>query len=390
VRPQGARDGDPDPAAMESERVRRAGRLAAPRPAFVGTFRATMMLTTWVCILAVDFQVFPRRFAKAESDGVGVMDLGVGSFVLSSGLVSHRVGGGRQAGGMRAALAGAVPLLVLWLGRLLSVKAADYQEHVSEYGVHWNFFATQALVSLAAAALPPLACPATLAAALVLGHQAALDFGGLQTYILTAPRDGWITANKEGLFSVPGYLAFYLFGAQAGRWLLSPITLPPANDPANASTAGWAQRARVLAALSGLAWLLLLVVCDVLPAQGGIVGGGGVAASISRRLLNMPYVLWLLAQNGLLLTGFMVAELVAPAPAALCVLSDRRLDLLEAINANQLALFLLANLATGAVNLSMRTLDASDTTALVVLVSYLLALSTVAITLGTHGVRLKL
>lgn len=123
----------------------RAASLSAPRKYHIAVFRATMMLTTCVCILAVDFHVFPRRFAKVETYGTGVMDIGVGAFVFANGLVSPAAASRK---GVVAAMRSAGPLLLLGAGRLVSIKASGYPEHVSEYGVHWNFFLTLAAVSV--------------------------------------------------------------------------------------------------------------------------------------------------------------------------------------------------------------------------------------------------
>jgi len=137
------------------------------------------MLSTCLAILAVDFPIFPRRFAKTETWGTSLvrparphsvgpdrralrcpsitfgrkpsqMDVGVGSFVLVNSLTA-----GNSLEQLRDAaspflhsLKASVPLVILGLGRLVSVKATDYQEHVSEYGVHWNFFFTLACLPI--------------------------------------------------------------------------------------------------------------------------------------------------------------------------------------------------------------------------------------------------
>eukprot|EP00095_Tigriopus_kingsejongensis_P002155 maker-scaffold248_size238799-snap-gene-1.22 protein:Tk02155 transcript:maker-scaffold248_size238799-snap-gene-1.22-mRNA-1 annotation:"GM14174" len=49
---------------------------------YITSYRSAMLLTTALCILGVDFQIFPRRFAKAETFGFGLMDIGILSAMI--------------------------------------------------------------------------------------------------------------------------------------------------------------------------------------------------------------------------------------------------------------------------------------------------------------------
>ena len=133
--------------------------LSSPYPnrsPYLTLTRTYVNLFTAIAILAVDFDIFPRRLAKAETYGSGMMDIGVGLFLMAHGLTSpeaRRQGSSdlqrRNMGYLRmvgVTVRGVFPLLVLGLVRLVAVKSTGYQEHVTEYGVHWNFFFTIAAV----------------------------------------------------------------------------------------------------------------------------------------------------------------------------------------------------------------------------------------------------
>lgn len=91
------------------------------------------------------------------------MDLGVGSFVFSQGLVGA-IPYVKDPGYAQAPVLGkligtgkkCLPILILGLIRVALVKGTDYPEHVSEYGVHWNFFITLGLLPLASILMHPL------------------------------------------------------------------------------------------------------------------------------------------------------------------------------------------------------------------------------------------
>lgn len=124
----------------------------------VSTTRTWVLVFTVIAILGVDFTIFPRRFAKTETYGTGLMDVGVGCFIICHGSVAKEArfpvassvvpSCSSYFGSVVSCLRKLVPTLVIGFVRIFSVRATDYQMHVSEYGVHWNFFFTIAAVKV--------------------------------------------------------------------------------------------------------------------------------------------------------------------------------------------------------------------------------------------------
>ncbi|KAL9618459.1 MAG: hypothetical protein Q9160_006837 [Pyrenula sp. 1 TL-2023] len=194
---------------------------------FLTMYRGSMMIQTCLAILAVDFRVFPRRFAKVETWGTSLMDLGVGSFVFSAGVVSARSllksksksnsdpqqshTSSSLLRHLPPSLLHSLPLLLLGVIRLLSVKGVDYAEHVTEYGVHWNFFFTLAFLGPfvelfdALTSYIPMMSYELLALILSVSYQILLDSTPLTRYILLSPRGpDLLSKNREGVFSFAG------------------------------------------------------------------------------------------------------------------------------------------------------------------------------------------
>ena len=357
------------------------------------------MIITCIAILAVDFRVFPRRFAKVENWGTSLMDMGVGSFVFSSGVVSvrpilkDRLAGKTPSLGpqLYASARHSLPLLILGFVRLHSVKGLDYAEHVTEYGVHWNFFFTLALLPPSVALFQSLnsLIPSIALLALLLGsfYQALLEYTNLRAYILTAPRTDLLSMNREGLFSFLGYLAIFLVGQSTGFAIL-----PRSSAGGAIGTDSFTQRKQLLGRLVfwSMSWTLLYLLTTSY--------NYGLHLQVSRRLANLPYVLWVSAFNCVQITCFCIVETFTFATVynASDRISERKecdratSRVLKAFNRNGLAIFLLANLLTGLVNMTLDTLSMSREGAMSILIGYAAVLTLVAVFLDYMDLSIKL
>ena len=369
-----------------------------PTKPFLTAYRGCMMVSTCVAILAVDFRLFPRRFAKVETWGTSLMDLGVGSFVFASGVVAarpvlkERLLGRATPLPRRLAYSArhSAPLLVLGLVRLLSVKGLDYAEHVSEYGVHWNFFFTLGLlppfVAASQAALKVVPSHAALSLLVAGAYEALLDRTGLKAFVLTAPRTDLVSMNREGICSFLGYLAIFLAGQDLGM-LVIPRKIKPGS-----SASPVAQRNTLLAMLAlwagawtGLYWLSTSY-------------SYGLGLSVSRRLANLPYVLWVAAFNSAQVLAFCCVDTIffpssyhaADAKAEKEAYEVGTSRVLRAFNRNGLAVFLLANLLTGLVNMTLRTLEATPVAAMGILLAYAATVTGAAVALDMYDISIKL
>lgn len=414
-----------------------------PVKPFITSYRGAMMIITCTSILAVDFQVFPRRFGKTEAFGTSLMDLGVGSFVFAAGIVAARQQLKEDMAQvkksmvtrMKTALRHSIPLIGLGLIRLAMVKSLDYTEHESEYGVHWNFFFTLALLSPTFALLQPairfLPSYGTVAFIIAIAYELLLYTTPLKKYIILSPRipGDFLSQNREGVYSFIGYFAIFLAGMGAGEGIL-PRDEQPAEDNLAAAKAAkdtmdedadWLASVigtseqqqeqengkpfRPEDAIHAISVLPKLAVIHLFKWAGlwfifslWALWNYGPHLFVSRRMANCAYVCWVCAFNFAQLLLFCATEmLMFPAlyRSKSKVVEKNRVaeatsKVLHAFNRNGLALFLLANVLTGAINLQVETWRLGDAASMAILVGYIGTLASVGVLLDHYDISIKL
>ncbi|KAJ8973606.1 hypothetical protein NQ317_010043 [Molorchus minor] len=328
------------------------------RTNFITNGRGLISLMSVIAILGVDFQIFPRRFAKTETFGYSLMDTGVGLYVFSNGIVAPETKGQKDS----------IMKSIKSMARFIFVKQTDYNVPVSEYGVHWNFFITLAFTKLFASFIINFINVKYIyinAILIIISHEILLQ-AGLQKFVLIdTKRDGFFAANKEGLISCPGYISIYLFAVYFG------YILDIKNKKHN--------RLNIIVKFV-VATLFTLSATVILQKY----------FNISRRLANSTYCFWIAFISNLMLGLYYFSQILQEILFNNSFPVSFSPIILESVNYNGLIFFLTANVVTGLINMFINTLKVNDTISLVIIVSYMFVNCTIATLLYHKGIKIKL
>ncbi|KRY31696.1 Adaptin ear-binding coat-associated protein 1 [Trichinella spiralis] len=272
-------------------------------------------------------------------------------------------------------LKNAMLLATIGLARLVFVRWSGYAVNETEYGADWNFFFTLASLKVCilqprivhannihlfvrftlqitvelvvVVCVLPVGCTLAVAALLAVGYEFALQFAGLEVYLLEAfstRRRTFFSLNREGLHSLFGYASLYLVGVHVGRLLFNFRWLP----------------SRRLANASYVIWMCFLCIFDTLSIFVLVFIVQCLYMSIPALCRNQSDVEWNWIFGSCLWTS---------------------------INKHGLLYFLLSNVITGLVNMTVETKTFNASASLVILVTYSF-LSSLPFALPPTGVML--
>lgn len=371
------------------------------RPEYLNIFRGCINLLTAICILAVDFKCFPRKLAKTETFGFSLMDTGVGLFVFGNGLVAPELRNANESSRLtwqkvEKIIKGCLPLVILGAIRFAATNELDYQQHISEYGVHWNFFITLACTkffgTILIGILPHFEYIKYLSMALLFVHELILQLGAAD-YVIDSnneiKRENFQNANREGIFSIMGYISLYLASVYIGYRLRKEEIVLENNKETpvftNVRQLFW--KAVRMLFVAAILWKITYNLKSIF--------------GISRRIANMGYVFWILSIGTTVVVCHMLLEIFyyfrafdrpnADGPGENDAANKRNYApiILSGITYNGLLFFLLSNLMTGVVNLCFQTLLLSTPQALAILITYMFVICTVTTFLYLKEITLK-
>lgn len=344
---------------------------------------ATLMLSVTVCILCVDFPIFPRRGAKTTDTGFSIMDAGIGAFIAFSGAVSpeakHAVESSTdrtiqtKLGLISKTLSSSVPLIALSCTRLLLVKYSNYREITEEYGTHLNFFAVLAAVKLISSLVYCIIGRRVklnyVGTALIIAYQAYLNYYAMDNIVNNNSRESFFMANKEGFLSIVGLTGYHLVYTR----------LPLIIDDASKTHKRY-----------GITQTLKALLRLAAPAIIGVVVMHNFVQPSSRRISNAAYICW----SACMVIFLLGCEVTVNSGIAALQRRYHNVDdfgsrIYRAFSQNAMPLFLLANLLVGIINISLDTNNMPTLPSMSIITAYLTLLSVVAYLLLEHNYDIR-
>lgn len=205
-------------------------------------------------------------------------------------------------------------------------------------------------------------------------------------------RKTFLTSNREGICSLPGFVAIYILSMYIGHWLQTHATLKY-NE--------FMRKLKILTLTSITVWILVILSI--------------FTVGIARVTCNFGYSVWILAIAITMTTlYFFVFDFVLltlwpevssstvevigdveesfQKPAVVQQKNETKISLLpslvEAINRNGLTFFLLANILTGGVNIFLNPEDRSNFESVLILSGYMLIATGFVYTLLRFNLRI--
>lgn len=199
-------------------------------------------------------------------------------------------------------------------------------------------------------------------------------------------RTNFFIANREGICSLPGFIALYLLSQYLGQWL-------QAKDVLNFQEIK--NKFKVLSITSLSLWLLVTNAIFLI--------------GIARVTCNLGYVLWILAIAVTMCTLYLfvfdivldtlrpinsdnnklnITELGATSKLPIVSINSKIPLVIEAVNYNGLTFFLLANILTGCTNIFIGTDERTNLQSVFILFVYMLITTTFVFVLYRFKIRI--
>ncbi|CAI2367116.1 unnamed protein product [Moneuplotes crassus] len=328
-------------------------------------FKTGVMIPTVICIFAVDFHDFPRRFVKTHTFGISLMDIGTGCLIFISGISANviRNKGVPLASRLVKSIKAIPIIMAIALGGYFSRYFTNHPEVVTEYGVHWNFFWTLAIISIASACVSNPRSRSANSFGMYTIYQLFLYFGGTE-YIFNAPRDNFFNKNREGILGCIGYICIYLLGIACGEFVIKK---------SEAAKESWKNPPCTQT-------LVNLLPVYILSCLGTFICLTYVQ-SYSRRSVNITY--------GVAVISFISLSMIVTYTVITMLKGYQYCYLMSIIEENQFVFFMISNLVMSLYNISFMTTFHSNAIAIPVLVVYI-TLTLLLTDLCTRiGIKLK-